>query len=44
MNPTQFKDPMTEDVAVVVTAHTSIADEKMELGDVIEVKGQWEGR
>lgn len=44
MNPSQFKNPLTEDVAIVVTPHTDIKKEDMELGDVIEIRGQWEGR
>jgi hypothetical protein len=44
MNPTQFKNALTEDIVVIVTSHTEEVDKVVEIGDVIEFKGQWEGR
>jgi hypothetical protein len=41
MNPTQFKNPETEDVAVIITIHTTFDDKNLEVGDIVETRGQW---
>lgn len=41
MDPSQFKNPMTEDIVVKITEQTEVKSEDMEAGDMIEMKGQW---
>ena len=41
MDPTQFKNPLSEDLIVIVTPHTHISSDKMEIGEVLQMKGQW---
>lgn len=41
MDPSQFKNPMTEDIVIKITEQTEVKAESMETGDVIEMKGQW---
>jgi hypothetical protein len=44
MNPTQFKNNMTEDIVVYQTSQTLREYNKLEEGDVVTFTGQWEGR
>lgn len=44
MDPSQFKNPMTEDVVVIETGHSLKDHFTRQLGDVLKITGQWEGR
>jgi hypothetical protein len=44
MDPTQFKNKMTEDLLVYQTGQTHLNHESREIGDVLKLSGQWEGR
>lgn len=44
MDPSQFRDPTTEDIVVYQTEHTQSNYEQRTLGDIVRFTGQWEGR
>jgi hypothetical protein len=44
MRPTQFKNPLAEDIVVIITSHTQVEGTDFAMADLIEFKGQWEGR
>lgn len=44
MRPTQFKNPMAEDIVVLITSHTRVEGSDFALADAVELIGQWEGR
>lgn len=44
MRPTQFKNPLAEDIVVLITPHTKVEGSDFSMADVVEFKGQWEGR